>query len=610
MLSDIHRRTRLIRFLIVGAAALLSAILILGSIPNFRYSSYGTILFPGAVVIGLIIAGLSMYVNYASHYRLESFHSDNLRLLNETIRWDRPAFVEPYQLYRDDFKQLKKLLQCKRGVLYIYEKGRHTPVAFFGLKLSEIRPFVFQGEMESRVDKSAFPSGAGLFTGMSGISDDFRRAVGWNSQWIIRFDSPGGVSATAVFSAVPRSSLKELHEEILRILINRISLELDYTVSRFGCRSLRKKCAELFNENINLKKEFRRKVYDIHSLFKESSNLYTILNEEKLLNSFLLMIMGQLGLKKAAIFRFDQEGGLYHAKYGRGIAEEVIRSLVLNPEGAVISGLSALDGPGTLVELKVPTGNDDEMAALMKSGFQAYCKLMAGGLTYGYLFTGEKLNDNKYLQTDLKLMSILVNMMTSALENINNYRIIEELSFTDSMTGLYNYRYFYKRLNEELFRSRRYYRNLALAIFDIDDFKVFNDTYGHQAGDTVLRQIGTYLRELVRATDVVCRYGGEEFCIIMQETDLGEVRASIERLRKKIESYEFESEYSEKTQKVTVSIGAAVYPSDAETADKLIYCADMAMLKAKSEGKNLSNLYSDLNLPAENWNKKFRTRKE
>jgi diguanylate cyclase (GGDEF)-like protein len=161
------------------------------------------------------------------------------------------------------------------------------------------------------------------------------------------------------------------------------------------------------------------------------------------------------------------------------------------------------------------------------------------------------------------------------------------------MTGLYNYRYFYKRFTEEVFRAKRFSRKLALVIFDIDDFKIYNDTYGHQAGDFLLKQLGELLSLTVRSIDVVSRYGGDEFCVIMPESDQDECFKFMERLRKAIMSYSFKDESVGQEHNVTVSLGGAIYPHDARTVDRIIYCADMALLKAKSLERNKSVMYGE-----------------
>jgi diguanylate cyclase (GGDEF)-like protein len=177
------------------------------------------------------------------------------------------------------------------------------------------------------------------------------------------------------------------------------------------------------------------------------------------------------------------------------------------------------------------------------------------------------------------------------VENVNRYEKVEELSYTDGLTGIYNLRYFRKRISEEFMRAKRYGRDLALLIFDIDDLKNINDRYGHLAGDSLLKSFGRILDESVRSNDVISRYGGDEFCMIMPETSREKAQQFMERIREKIAVSPDPIEGLPQKQKYSVSIGGAVFPVDADSIDGLINAADMALLKAKSEGRNRSRLY-------------------
>lgn len=178
------------------------------------------------------------------------------------------------------------------------------------------------------------------------------------------------------------------------------------------------------------------------------------------------------------------------------------------------------------------------------------------------------------------------------VENAESFEKMEEMSFTDDLTGLANQRYFFRRLYEEINRARRYNRNLALIIFDLDELKYTNDTYGHLAGDAVLKQMGEILRRSIRAIDVVARYGGDEFCVIMPEADAKMCVKFMERLQTQIINSRFVIEGLDEPLHCTVSIGGAVYPEHADDSKKLIFAADMALLKAKESGRNRSLLYA------------------
>ncbi len=178
------------------------------------------------------------------------------------------------------------------------------------------------------------------------------------------------------------------------------------------------------------------------------------------------------------------------------------------------------------------------------------------------------------------------------VENAESFEVIEEMSYTDNLTGLANQRYFFKRLDEEVSRARRYQRNLALIMFDLDDLKCTNDTYGHLAGDALLSRMGDILKTSIRTIDIVARYGGDEFCAIMPEADEETCVRFMERLKNRIGREEFAVDGIEKPLHCTVSIGGAIFPHHADDPKKLIFAADMALLKAKETGRNKSLIYT------------------
>ena len=162
---------------------------------------------------------------------------------------------------------------------------------------------------------------------------------------------------------------------------------------------------------------------------------------------------------------------------------------------------------------------------------------------------------------------------------------IRELSITDELTGIYNYRYFYRNLENEINRILRYPQALSLVILDIDYFKKYNDTYGHLVGDLLLKEIAQLLKNNSRTVDILARYGGEEFVFILPSTS--EAQASIfgERIRRQMEEHRFASEGIPKECKVTISVGVAEF-KEGDTVEKLINKADHALYKAKEGGRN------------------------
>jgi diguanylate cyclase (GGDEF)-like protein len=203
------------------------------------------------------------------------------------------------------------------------------------------------------------------------------------------------------------------------------------------------------------------------------------------------------------------------------------------------------------------------------------------------------LVDNSELSPDFeKRLAAIEEPAQVLLNNAELFDEMQALSYTDSLTGLANQRYFRKRLREEIDRARRYNRCLALIIFDMDDLKSVNDRHGHLAGDAVIQRLGPMLRGCIRAIDIIARYGGDEFCVIMPEADAAICERFMERLHLKFSGNRFVLSELNVEILCTISLGGAVFPDQAGTDDELIFAADMALLQAKAQGRNQYLLYS------------------
>lgn len=159
------------------------------------------------------------------------------------------------------------------------------------------------------------------------------------------------------------------------------------------------------------------------------------------------------------------------------------------------------------------------------------------------------------------------------------------LATTDGLTELYNHRYFQEQIRMQVEQSKRYSNNFSLIIIDIDFFKKFNDTFGHQSGDAVLRQVAQTLKKNVRATDIVCRYGGEEMSIILPNTTKDEAFATAQKICNRVAERTFKLTGNNETH-VTISLGVSTFPFDGDTAPKIIEAADKKLYNAKNNGRN------------------------
>ncbi|NNF84815.1 MAG: diguanylate cyclase [Deltaproteobacteria bacterium] len=166
-------------------------------------------------------------------------------------------------------------------------------------------------------------------------------------------------------------------------------------------------------------------------------------------------------------------------------------------------------------------------------------------------------------------------------------RILAEQASYDGLTQLHNHRHFQETLAIEVSRSLRHGRTFSLIFMDVDLFKNYNDTHGHLKGDSVLRTIGEILKNILRKTDTAARYGGDEFVLLLPETDKGAAQGVGELVRKTIESHPFYGRDAQPGGKVTVSVGVASFPADGTDAANLVQSADKALYESKDSGKNI-----------------------
>ncbi len=194
--------------------------------------------------------------------------------------------------------------------------------------------------------------------------------------------------------------------------------------------------------------------------------------------------------------------------------------------------------------------------------------------------TNKKEADAVFTEEDIEILTAITHQAAMTIEKADLY----QLAITDELTGLYVRRFYFRRLDEELRRQKRYNNRLSMLMMDIDHFKKFNDTYGHEMGDDVLRVVARTLQAEAREVDVVARYGGEEFCILLPETDPEGALKAGDRFRSAIEAQEIPHEDGHVT--VTASFGTAEATEDTPKGEDLVRNADVALYHAKANGRN------------------------
>jgi diguanylate cyclase (GGDEF)-like protein len=213
----------------------------------------------------------------------------------------------------------------------------------------------------------------------------------------------------------------------------------------------------------------------------------------------------------------------------------------------------------------------------------------------GVMAVGPRLTGLPFSQADCDLLSVLGDMIAISIHNAQLYH----RSIVDGLTKVFSRGHFDVHLFQEISRARRYIQReenqlskdegsnkyVSLAMVDIDHFKKFNDTYGHQVGDRVLRSVAGVLHDAVRNMDIVARYGGEEFALVFPETQKKDAMAIAERLRQSVSEIPISEETGDDA-KITISLGVATFPGDAEDMRELVNRADVALYEAKNSGRN------------------------
>jgi len=243
--------------------------------------------------------------------------------------------------------------------------------------------------------------------------------------------------------------------------------------------------------------------------------------------------------------------------------------------------------------------------------------------SFGVMVLVETEYERRWTDEEIDLARALGDQAAVAIEHARLYRRVQDQAVTDGLTGLYNHRHFYERLDQEIARARRYGTPVSLLMIDIDDFKAFNDRHGHLAGDIVLREMAVALRvELRQNLDIAARYGGEEFTVILPNTPMAALTEAqmemdlagklakgrggeeppapghrdgagqvAERIRRRVAEMEFVAGDGKPLSRLTVSCGVAVFPHGTDTPEELVGNADAALYKAKRAGKDRVETY-------------------
>jgi len=341
--------------------------------------------------------------------------------------------------------------------------------------------------------------------------------------------------------------------------------------------SLQDRTQALEAENRSLKAQ----VGQLHTFLRLSQPLAGTLNLEELARLTLHLIGRTLGVDAYAVWLLEEGGEALSLQAAFGLPPGGSSRLRL---GEGLPGLVAQTGQALLVPdvTREPPGP----GAALPGGAALAVPLRRPGQPALGVLTAYTPERDGFTLPQLDLLQAVAQQVAAALESAQLYQRSQERATRDDLTGLFNRRHFFEQLEQELQRARRYRRVFALLLLDLDDFKGYNDTHGHLQGDAALQAVGRLLLASTRRADIVARFGGEEFVILLPEITAAGATVVAEKIRTAVAGYPFPGTAGAGRHPLTVTVGLAAYPTHAADGLELVDCADRAMYLGKQQGRN------------------------
>ena len=381
-------------------------------------------------------------------------------------------------------------------------------------------------------------------------------------------------------------------------------------------------------EILKTKHELERTKTELAILYEISNAMRTTLKLDEILYIILTGVTAHIGLgfNRAILFLVNEKDGIIEGKmaigpesgeeansiwkrvenekmdlddlingykFSGGVMETGFNQQIkhlkipLNERNGGLLVLGVLDGmPLHLSKENIEKYDSDPMVKLLKTNELIVVPLKAKDKVNGIILADNFVTQKPITKDDIRMLIMLANQAGLAIENSQLFEKTVLRAHSDSLTGLWNHGYFQYLLQEESERAKATRTPLSLIMLDIDDFKIYNDSLGHQAGDKILIELAGVLKNKSRKMDLVCRYGGEEFTVILPQTDRKEAFLLAERIRQDIEKHRFIHEEILPSKRLTVSLGLASFPEDGSSPSELIAASDKALYQAKHKGKN------------------------
>lgn len=332
--------------------------------------------------------------------------------------------------------------------------------------------------------------------------------------------------------------------------------------------------------NAKFYEEQRRAHEELQVLYEVARAVSGTLDLRTILDSMVAVTCRVFGYDSGAILMVEPDTGNVIVEAAYGYPDGIVGKRL--PGGVGIAGWVARTGTPLVVDdvrtdpryYRVDDRTQSELAV----------PLIAEGKVLG-IFNVESTRLAAFAARDLRLLTALASYVVVAIQNARLYETAQRMAVTDGLTELYNHRYLYESLGRVIERARREDQPVGLIMLEIDHFKQYNDTYGHQSGDETLRSVAGLLRRGSRPSDIVARYGGDEFMVVLPGAGKAAAQETAERLRRAVESYPLILA-DEVITTVTLSVGVAAFPQDGDTVDALVEVVDRAQYTAKLAGGN------------------------
>ena len=361
---------------------------------------------------------------------------------------------------------------------------------------------------------------------------------------------------------------------------------------KYRFNELNTNVTELKEENVKLNGDLNKAIFEIMALYEFTNILGVSVEYRNMLEQIIDAVQRIFNYDRCCLFIYDEDTNELFSRVQRGFPQE-IESLKIPLEqfwyGKTLKTGQAIlidDLPREIFQGKLDTFRHLELLGDTKS-FIAIPMTVQSKIIGILLIAKDTVAG--FSHENLRLLFIIANEAALLIQNSRLYEQVYYSSITDGLTGVYNHKYFREQIELQVQQAKEYGFNISLALIDIDHFKSFNDTYGHQVGDIVLKEVARLIQETVPSDNLVARYGGEEFAVIMPDTQIDAAIALCENIRNKIANHFFRAE-DKAMLKVTVSLGVACFPEHIKNlqrmVEELIDLADEYLYYSKDKGRN------------------------